>query len=117
MDLSTYQEAAKVFAVYPKHTAQHYVIYGLLSEAGEIAGKVKKGIRGDHKKHGEGVMQLWSDPVFVAALTHEVGDCLWYLAMICEEFGLDLNEVGKANLEKLLKRKQNGTIRGSGDNR
>jgi NTP pyrophosphatase (non-canonical NTP hydrolase) len=110
MELHMYQEAAKKFAVYPKHTAKFYVLLGLLSEAGEVAGKVKKVVRGDKN------MAL-QDEEFLVELVHELGDCLWYIAMISEEFGLDLNDIAVANLEKLLKRKQAGTIKGSGDNR
>jgi NTP pyrophosphatase (non-canonical NTP hydrolase) len=110
MELHMYQEAAKKFAVYPKHTAKFYTIMGLISETGEVAGKVKKVIRGDKP-------QTLQDEEFLRDMAYELGDCLWYLAMVCEEFGLDLNDIACANLEKLLKRKQAGTIKGSGDNR
>jgi NTP pyrophosphatase (non-canonical NTP hydrolase) len=116
MNLNTYQDAAKQFASYPKQVAHEYVLFGLLSEAGEIAGKVKKGLRGDHITTGTNVA-LYNNETFRTALVYELGDCLWYLAMICEEFGLDLNDVAVANLAKLLKRQQNGTIKGDGDYR
>lgn len=112
MELNTYQDAAKTFAIYPKQNAQLYVLFGLASEVGEVTGKVAKALRGDL-----GTNNVWDDDRFRTALAHEIGDCLWFLAMACEEFGMDLNDVAVANLEKLLKRKQNNTIKGDGDNR
>lgn len=112
MELNTYQDAAKTFAIYPRQNAHLYVLFGLASEVGEVTGKVAKALRGDL-----GVTNVWDDERFRAALVHELGDCLWFLAMIADEFGLDLNDIATANLEKLLKRKQNNTIKGDGDNR
>lgn len=112
MELNTYQDAAKQFAIYPKQNAHNYVIFGLLSEAGELAGKMKKVMRGDLN-----TINAFDDPQFRVALVYELGDCLWYLAMICEEFGMDLDDIAVANLEKLLKRKNNNTIKGDGDYR
>ena len=40
-----YQEGAKATAIYPKKDALAYLALGLVSEAGEVAGKVKKKIR------------------------------------------------------------------------
>ena len=77
-----------------------------------MTGKVAKALRGDL-----GVTNVWEDERFRIALVHELGDCLWFLAMVADEFGMDLNDIAVANLDKLLKRKQNGTIKGDGDNR
>ena len=112
MELNTYQDAAKTFAIYPRQNAQLYTLFGLASEVGEVTGKVAKALRGDL-----GVTNVWDDDRFRAALVHELGDCLWFLAMVADEFGIDLNDIATSNLEKLLKRKQNGTIKGDGDNR
>lgn len=112
MDFDKYQDAAKTFAVYPRQNAQLYVLTGLASEAGEVMGKVAKALRGDLE-----TKNVWDDDRFRSALMHEVGDCLWFLAMICEEFGYDLGGVALANLDKLYARAQRGTIKGNGDNR
>ena len=40
-----YQEKAKATAIYPKKDALPYLSLGLVSEAGEVAGKIKKLIR------------------------------------------------------------------------
>lgn len=112
MDLNTYQEAAKTFAIYPQHNAQMYVLTGLASEAGEVMGKLAKALRGDLQ-----VTNVWQDDRFRAALTQELGDCLWFLAMSAEELGLDLNDIAIANLTKLKSRKERNVIAGDGDNR
>lgn len=112
MDFNQYQDAAKTFAVYPRHNAQLYTLFGLASEVGEVTGKAAKALRGDLNTNN-----IWDDDRFRAALAFELGDCLWFLAMTAEEFGMDLNDIALANLEKLLKRKQAGTIKGDGDNR
>lgn len=112
MNFNQYQDAAKTFAIYPRHNAQLYTLFGLASEVGEVTGKVAKALRGDL-----GVTNVWEDERFRAALAYELGDCLWFLAMTAEEFGMDLNDIAVENLEKLLKRKQNNTIKGDGDDR
>ena len=75
----------------------------LASEAGEVAGKVKKLIR-------DGGLDS-------VAIMHEVGDVLWYAARMCDALGFELEDVMQINYVKLTKRKDNGTIQGNGDNR
>jgi NTP pyrophosphatase (non-canonical NTP hydrolase) len=80
----------------------------LANEAGEVAGKIKKLFR------DKGGRITAADR---ESLKMELGDVLWYLAQICTELDLDLGEVAAANLEKLLSRKERGTIGGDGDQR
>jgi NTP pyrophosphatase (non-canonical NTP hydrolase) len=90
------------------HT-DHAIVYptlGLVNEAGEVAGKVKKIFRDKNGQISEEDRQ---------ALKGELGDVLWYLAQICTELDLTLAEVAEANLEKLFSRLERGTIRGEGD--
>jgi MazG nucleotide pyrophosphohydrolase domain. len=47
----------------------------------------------------------------------ELGDVLWYLAQICTELKLSLEDVAKTNLLKLKSRKERNKLRGSGDQR
>ncbi len=105
MDFSEYQLKAMTFAVYPKERALEYSTLGLTSEAGEVAGKVKKYIRGD-------VHSLTQHEV-----ASELGDVLWYCAAVADASGIDLQIVANNNIEKLTKRKSAGTIKGSGDDR
>jgi NTP pyrophosphatase (non-canonical NTP hydrolase) len=109
MDFSTYQTRSRATAGYPP--IGHKVIYptlGLTNEAGEVAGKVKKIFRDKNGQIG---------PAEREALKSELGDVLWYLAQICTELELSLDEVAEANLAKLLDRQERGVIRGDGDNR
>ena len=85
-----------------------YPALGLFSEAGEVAGKVKKVLR-DNNGH--------FDPTQREAISHEVGDVLWYIAQLSMELGYDLEDVAAANLAKLSSRAARGRISGSGDQR
>jgi NTP pyrophosphatase (non-canonical NTP hydrolase) len=109
MNFSDYQKLSRVTAQYP--SIGHPVIYpvlGLVNEAGEVAGKIKKVFR---DKGGE-ISAETRD-----ALKAELGDVLWYLAQVCTELDIPLNDVAEANLAKLLDRQARGKIRGDGDNR
>lgn len=107
-EFSIYQDAAEITAIYPKDRAMEYLGLGLVSEAGEVAGKIKKIIR---DTGGEWGAETQAD------MAGEIGDVLWYLAMLASLFDLDLSDVALANLDKLYDRKQRGVLGGSGDNR
>lgn len=83
-----------------------YTALGLSGEAGEIANKVKKCVRGDY------------DPTDMPdILEDEIGDVLWYLAQLCEVLGLSLSDIAEENLRKLQSRQDRNVLQGSGDNR
>ena len=100
----------------PRSTAKspaigHSVIYptlGLTNEAGEVAGKLKKVFRDKLGVIGEAERE---------ALKSELGAVLWYLAQVCTELELSLDEVAEANIAKLFDRLKRGVIKGDGDNR
>ena len=109
MDFSDYQTRSRKTAKYPP--IGHPVIYpvlGLANEAGEVAGKVKKIFRDKGGVIGAAERE---------ALKGELGDVLWYLAQVCTELDLPLDEVAEHNIEKLYSRLERGTIGGDGDNR
>ena len=109
MDFESYQQKSRRTAGYPP--IGHPVIYptlGLVNESGEVAGKVKKIFRDKGGKISEETRE---------ALKAELGDVLWYLAQVCTELGLSLDEVAEANISKLYDRLERGVIRGDGDNR
>jgi NTP pyrophosphatase (non-canonical NTP hydrolase) len=109
MNFSDYQTKSRKTANYP--AIGHPVIYptlGLTNEAGEVAGKIKKIFRDKNGAIGETER---------AALQGELGDVLWYLAQVCTELDLSLNEVAEHNIEKLYSRLERGKIGGDGDNR
>lgn len=85
----------------------HWVL-GVTGESGEIAEKFKKIIRDKSGKISE------SDKT---ELSKEIGDVLWYLAVLAHQLGLSFEEIAGENLSKLKSRKSRGVIGGSGDNR
>ncbi len=92
------------------HT-DHPIVYptlGLVNEAGELAGKVKKIFR---DKNG-----VVSD-ADREALKYELGDVLWYLAQIATELNLSLDDIAQANIDKLMSRLERNAIQGEGDYR
>ncbi|MBL8051441.1 MAG: nucleoside triphosphate pyrophosphohydrolase family protein [Anaerolineales bacterium] len=109
MNFTDYQTESRSTAKYP--VIGHGVIYptlGLVNEAGEVAGKIKKIFRDKDGVIGEAEKE---------ALKAELGDVLWYIAQVCSELNLSLDEVAEANIEKLLDRQARGKIQGDGDNR
>lgn len=107
LGMNVYQEKALSTAIYPKEIALAYVALGLVGEAGEIANKVKKILRGDEIMSAD----------FEYKLAQELGDVLWYVAVLAKELHYNLSEIGHANLLKLANRAARNQIRGSGDNR
>jgi NTP pyrophosphatase (non-canonical NTP hydrolase) len=85
-----------------------YPALGLAGEAGEIAEHAKKAIRDDAGVVSEERRQ---------AMAKELGDVLWYVSQLASELGLELDEIARANLEKLLSRQRRGVLSGSGDER
>ena len=109
MDFKTYQIKARLTAQYPNLGSNNiYPTLGLVGEAGEVAEKVKKVIR-DKK----GIF----DQASKDAIKKELGDVLWYLSNLCDEFDFSFEEVALENLEKLKIRAKSGKISGSGDDR
>ena len=107
-DLDMYQKVALTTAIYPREQAIIYPTLGLTGEAGEVANKVKKIIRdGSDSK----------DEKLVSEIKAEIGDCLWYIAVLASDIGVKLSDIASNNLIKLEKRKDKGTIHGSGDDR
>ena len=108
-NFNTYQtESRKTWNVIPMNHSIVYPTLGLVNEAGEVAGKIKKIFRDRNGQITEEDRE---------ALKQELGDVLWYLAQICTELDLSLEEVAEANLVKLFSRLERGKIRGDGDNR
>ncbi len=109
MEMNTYQAQALTTAVYTSDQQRLIcTILGLTGEAGEVAEKFKKIFR---DKAG-----VWEEEDRTEILK-ELGDVLWYIAVLAETLGLDLETVASTNLEKLKHRMNRGKIQGSGDNR
>lgn len=112
LTMNDYQADAAQFAIYRWKIV--YPALGLANEAGEVLGKIKKLIR-DHDLTF-GPEQKLSDKDR-AAIADELGDVLWYVAILARDLGVSLNEVAHINTEKLTSRQKRGVIGGSGDDR
>jgi len=102
MNFDEYQKFARSTAIYPDECKVVYPALGLCGEAGEVAEKVKKNIRDGKSLDG---------------LALELGDVLWYISTLADDLGVTLEEVAKANIEKLQSRMERNKIKGDGDNR
>ena len=107
MNFNDYQEMAKTTAIYDK---QHKILYpalGLAGEAGEVANKVKKLIRDGYENNKD----------YRADIGAEIGDVLWYCAVLADDIGLQLSDIAFNNTVKLKDRMNRGVIGGNGDKR
>ena len=102
---TAYQEQAKTTAIFPPERALEYLTLGLVGEAGEVANKIKKVIR-DKK--------IFRSEVEIAS---EIGDVLWYCAMLADYLDTNLGKIMEDNIDKLQSRKSRGTLGGCGDRR
>jgi len=109
MQLNEYQDKARVYAIYPEDYRITYPALGLVGEAGEVANKVKKIMRGDVKPEDMEQKKL--------EVASEIGDVLWYCAALAQDIGISLSVIATQNLDKLENRKQRDAIHGDGDNR
>lgn len=93
--IAEYQALALKTANYPKQHALTYLSLGLAGEAGEVANIAKKVIRDDF-----GVLQSTKKD----AILDELGDVLWYVAVLAWELGVTLDDLAEHNIEKLRAR-------------
>ncbi|MEI6280788.1 MAG: nucleoside triphosphate pyrophosphohydrolase family protein [bacterium] len=110
MQLNEYQKKALTTALYPKKYKVIYPALGLGDEAGEVMGKIKKWLRGDD---GKGKMTSERKD----GIKKELGDVLWYVALLAHDLDITLDDVAKANIDKLKSRKERGALHGDGDKR
>jgi len=109
MHLNEYQQAAlRTAAPKDKPNEVFHLLLGLVGEAGELAEKAKKIVRDKDSDFTQ-----W-DP---EDLTKELGDTLWYIAVLANHFDVPLEQVAHLNLTKLADRQSRNTLSGSGDNR
>lgn len=97
MNLSDYQKAA--LRTFKAELTQRNLLangaLGLCGEAGEVADLIKKHLY--PSKPGDGARTL-------ERLTDELGDVLWYLAVLAEGVGVSLDTIAQQNIEKLAAR-------------
>lgn len=98
MEAAEYQKATNDTAYYrvPMMAVLYpaYLGLGLAGEAGEVANLIKKVYR-DQKAN---------DILHRARILEEVGDCLWYIAQLCEHYGVEMEGLMADNIAKLRER-------------
>lgn len=109
MTFDDYQTEAVATAVYGAGNKILYPALGLGNEAGEVLGKIKKVLRDNN---GD-----FSNASLRKEIGKECGDVLWYLAALCRDLDINLEDVALQNIAKLRDRQERGVIQGSGDNR
>lgn len=81
---------------------------GVAGEAGEVVEKWKKIVA---YKKGKISQEDLNE------LAKELGDVVWYIAVMAHSLDLSLDDIMSRNLQKLASRQQRGVIKGKGDNR
>ena len=104
LTMDAYQEQAAKTAVYPDDQALNYLVAGLAGEVGELASIFAKHWRGDGDLNHDHAKA-------------ELGDILWFVAMLAEWLDTDLSTVAQGNLNKLADRANRGKLKGNGDDR
>lgn len=79
----------------PSNALMALTTLGLVGEAGEVAEIFKKAVLQGHTL----------DP---AAAALELGDILWYIAVLANQLGITLDQVMRMNLKKLERRYSGG---------
>lgn len=92
MTIKEYQdEARKTAPTYKNNTEKLYhAVFGLCSEAGEVAGILQKTYQG-HEMFREHMLK-------------ELGDCLWMISEACDALTDDMEHVMILNIQKLRAR-------------
>ena len=94
---SEYQKLAMRTCSIPrdkKEDMARHAIFGLTSEAGEVAGIMQKKYQGHE--------------IDIQHVKKELGDCMWMIAEACEAFDISLDDVMKTNIDKLKARYPEG---------
>ena len=105
-----YQKQAKTTAIYHPDELMDKTIWvlGITGEAGEVVEKWKKIVAYKEGKISD------EDKT---ELAKELGDVVWYIAMMASALGVSFDEIMRTNLAKLKSRKARGVQKGAGDNR
>ena len=90
--LKEYQDLCRMTAKKFETSEKEILTWGLgiSGEAGDVASCIKKTFAHDNDQR--------------KGIRENIGDTLWYAAMICNFFGWDMHEVLEENISKLRKR-------------
>ena len=119
MTATEYQTQA--YKTLAKSTAENisYLSFGLVAEVGEVADKIAKAVRRGEISinNDEIIIKRGSGEELTRNIADELGDVLWFVAMMARRLGFSLEEVMRRNLNKLADRQNRGVIIGDGDKR
>ena len=88
MDFNEYQRMALTTAMYPdRGNNLTYPVLGLGGESGEICEKIRGKLRTDSERK---------------ALAKELGDILWYTALVADELGVNLSQAAPFGIDTRL---------------
>ena len=96
MNFAEYQKEARRTQnseLTPRERLEH-ALWGLSSEVGEVCGIHQK----THQGH----------TLNAVALRKELGDCMWFLAEVCDVYGFSMEAIAEENIAKLRKRYKDG---------
>jgi NTP pyrophosphatase (non-canonical NTP hydrolase) len=95
-NLKEYQDLCKLSAKKFDNPEKEILTWGLgiAGEAGDVASCIKKTFAHDNDQK--------------AGIRENIGDSLWYAAMICNFFEWDMQQILDENIEKLKKRYPQG---------
>jgi NTP pyrophosphatase (non-canonical NTP hydrolase) len=110
MTFDEYQKQALTTAVTNPDPLMDKTIWamGVAGEAGEVIEKWKKIVAYKDGKIGDEDL---------AELAKELGDVVWYIAVLAQSLGLSFDDIMLRNVKKLQDRKERQVIKGVGDNR
>ncbi len=124
MDFKEYEKFTESTDI-SNHSMQFY-LDGMSEEGGELSGVFKRIRRGDFGKDAKydvedpdkGLLYVVLHyPEIKKAIISEIGDRHWYTTRFLSKTGVNWNEIMDYNKSKLVKRKENGTIMGHGEER
>ncbi len=98
MNINEYQAAAFTTCAIPKEERTSLITnaaMGLCGESGEVADHIKKWLFQNHKLNENKIIE-------------EIGDVMWYVALMATALDIDLQTVLNTNIDKLRKRYPRG---------
>lgn len=92
MDFKEYQRLAqRTEKTLPLPQALQHGMLGIITEAGELGDTIKKSV-------------IYEKPLDFNNVEEEIGDLLWYIAVVANACGINLEDCAVKNIEKLWKR-------------
>ena len=110
MTFDEYQKQALTTAITNPDPLMDKTIWamGVAGEAGEVVEKWKKIVAYKEGKISDEDLQEFKK---------ELGDVVWYIAVMANSLGLTFEEIMALNVKKLQDRQKRNVIKGAGDNR